>query len=103
MSTPAAVIPVGSKCSGVPTSSRIFLFFAFVISIFIIGVTIANLVYYNKIRSGGNCVVTQGEAEAMFWVNVIILVFALILFIWSLIGMFLRPSHVAYLTAAPGS
>jgi len=104
MSTPVTTMqPVAATCKGVSTSSRVFLFFAFIISLFVIGVTIANIIYFRKIANGNSsCAVSPGEGEAMFWVNVIILVMAIILFIWSLIGMFLKPKHIAYLTGQFG-
>lgn len=66
-------------------SSRWFNILVFIVSGFVAGLSIANIIYYSRVkRANGSCTVSSGEANAMIWVNVIVLVFALIIFLWSL-------------------
>ena len=66
------------------TESRWFKIIVFLLSAAVIGVTIANIIYYNKIRNGTCGAVTHGEATTMLWVNVILLIVAIFVFIWSI-------------------
>ena len=70
------------------TESRWFKIIVTLLSAIIIGVTIANLVYFNKIRTGTCNAVSSGEATTMLWINVILLVIAAVVFIWSLYRLF---------------
>lgn len=51
-----------------------------------IGVGILNIVYFNKIRlNSSNCnEISSGEATTALWLNIILVIFAGILFFWSL-------------------
>ena len=50
-----------------------------------IGVGIASMVYFNKIRLEGQCgPVSTGTANTMLWLNLILVIFAAIVFLWSL-------------------
>ena len=50
-----------------------------------IGFGITNLVYFNEIRLKGNCgPVSSGTATTMVWLNLILVIFAAIIFFWSL-------------------
>jgi hypothetical protein len=60
-----------------------FVIVAFISSGFFAGLFIANCVYYNRIRTGGN--VSSGEAKAMLWINIILAIVALIIFVWAVI------------------
>lgn len=70
------------------TESRWFKIIVTLLSAVIIGVTIANLVYYNKIRTGSCNAVSSGEATTMLWINVVLLVIGAVVFIWSLYRLF---------------
>ena len=70
------------------TESRWFKIIVTLLSAVIIGVTIANLVYFNKIRTGSCDSVSSGEATTMLWINIILLVIAAVVFIWSLYRLF---------------
>ena len=56
----------------------------FIVSGIIVGVSIANIVYYNRLRDGSSASVSDGEATAMMWVNIVVLVIAALIFLWSL-------------------
>jgi len=50
-----------------------------------IGFGITNMVYFNEIRTKGNCSpVSSGTANTMVWLNLILVIFAAIVFFWSL-------------------
>ena len=66
------------------TETRWFKIVIVVVTGFVIGISIANIVYYNRIRSGTCNAVTQNEANAMFWINIVILVVASLIFLWAL-------------------
>jgi len=55
---------------------------------FVAGISIANAIYYNNIRTGSCNAVSQGEATTMLWINIIIAVFAIIIFFWALYLIF---------------
>lgn len=70
------------------TESRWFKIVVFLLTSIVVGVCIANIVYFNRIR-GNTCVaMTHGEATAMVWVNVILLILTGIIWIWSLWRLF---------------
>ena len=66
------------------TESRWYKITVFIISAIVVGVTIANIVYFNRIRKGTCGAMTSGEATTMLWINVILLIITAIIFIWSL-------------------
>ena len=67
------------------SESRWFKIVVFVISGFFVGFSLANIIYFNRIRrNGGGDRVTRGEATSMLWVNAILFAIALIVFIWSI-------------------
>ena len=66
------------------TESRWFKIIVFIVAAIVVGVTIANIVFFNRIRDGTCNAVTHGQATTMLWVNVILLVIAVIIFLWSL-------------------
>lgn len=65
-----------------------FAIYVFIITIFILGISILNAVYYNRIRNGTCNAITRKEAETGFWLNVIIAILTFILFFWSLFYFF---------------
>lgn len=67
------------------TETRWFKIVTLVAAGFFSGLFIANVIYYNRLRNGGN--VTKGEATAMLWINGILLVIAIILFVWALVRL----------------
>ena len=66
------------------TESRWFKIVVFILSSVVVGVTIANVVYFNKIRNGSCQAISHNTATTMVWVNAILLVIAIIIFLWSL-------------------
>lgn len=67
------------------TESRWFKIVVFVVSGFFVGFSLANIIYFNRIRrNGGGGGVTQGEATSMLWINGILFAIALIIFLWSI-------------------
>lgn len=66
------------------TETRWFKIIIFIVTGFVLGVSIANIVYYNRIKSGTCNAVTSGEANAMFWINIIIAVAVGLVMLWSL-------------------
>ena len=51
---------------------------------FFAGFSIANAIYYNRIRTGACSAITQGEATTLLWINIILAVLAIIIFFWAL-------------------
>ena len=66
------------------TESRWYKALVFIVSGIVVGVSIANIVYFNRLRDDKCTEVSSGEATAMLWVNIIILVIAALIFLWSL-------------------
>lgn len=65
------------------------------------GVAIANCYYYHKLTQphtspGVVSPLTHGEATAMFWLNIIVAVFSLIIFIWSIFSLIRCRHHTHY-------
>lgn len=78
------------------SESRWFKIIVLIISGFFVGFSVANIVYYAKIRnctsnSNSNCSVSRGEATSMIIVNSILLIISFILFIWSIITLIVHP------------
>ena len=63
------------------TESRSFKIVVFLLAAIVVGVTIANIVYYNRIRNGTCNAVTHGEATTLVWVNAILLIIAALIFL----------------------
>ena len=66
------------------TESRWFKIIVFILSAIVVGVTIANVAYFNRIRTGSCQALSNSTATTMVWVNAILLVIAIIIFLWSL-------------------
>lgn len=70
------------------SDSRGYKIFIFVASGFITGFAIANIIYFNRLRSPSTApLVSPGEATALMWLNIILLILSAIAFIWSLISL----------------
>jgi len=91
------------------TESRWFKIVVFLASGFFFGFSIANAVYYDRIRRGASCsAISRNEANTMFWINVILAIIAGIVFIWSIYKLFTKDYReskkqqvLAYLNAPP--
>ncbi len=67
------------------TESRWYTVLVFLVSIITVGVTIANAIYFNRIRNDVGCdSVSRGEATTMLWFNIILLIIATLISLWSL-------------------
>lgn len=67
------------------SESRWFKISVFVISGFFVGFSLANIIYFNRLRrAGGGGGVTRSEATSMLWINGILFAIALVIFIWSI-------------------
>lgn len=66
-----------------------FTIFVLVIAIFAIALTVANIIYYNRISRGN--VIQKGESIAMLIINIIFGIFAIILTILALWILFSHP------------
>jgi NADH:ubiquinone oxidoreductase subunit 5 (subunit L)/multisubunit Na+/H+ antiporter MnhA subunit len=56
------------------------------------GFFIANAIYWNRVRSSSHSVVSNGEANAFMWINIILAVLSAIIFIWGIITLFTHQS-----------
>ncbi len=65
-----------------------FGIYVFIVVIFVLGVSILNAIYYDRIRKGTCNAVTKKEAETGFWMNIIIAILSGILVFWSLFWIF---------------
>ena len=85
------------------SDSRWFRILSFVITGIFSGVFLANIVYYARLTrcdtSGCNNAVSKGEARSMLYINIFFFIVAFILFIWSLVRLFVHPQHTQQLTA----
>lgn len=60
---------------------------------FFLGLFIANAVYFDRIvREPFSCTITKGEAQTLFWFNVIWAVIAAIFFVWAVVRLFWHAS-----------
>lgn len=93
MSTPTPTQVINTTPSRTHETIGFFIF-TVIIALFFIGFSIANIVYFKRIRdNNSNCsIITTGEATAMLVINVILLIIAIILVIWSLFKS-LFPHH----------
>lgn len=87
------------------TSSRIFLITTVVVAGFFAGFSAANIAYYNKIRNGQAASISSDEALTMLIINVILLIIAIVIFLWGIfVAVFsasAREKLTTYVTAAP--
>lgn len=63
----------------------------------IVGYSIANIVYYNRIRSSASAAVSRGEATSMFIFSIIILLLSTVIFLITLMRIFLGSRERAHL------
>lgn len=70
------------------TGTRWFKFTVFAVSGFMAGVSLANVIYYNRIRTESCDAVTKGQARSMYIINIIIFIVSFALFIWSAVKIF---------------
>lgn len=72
------------------TESRGYKIAVFIVSAIFVGVSIANIVYFNRLRKETtvNPPVTTSEANVMMWVNIITLIIAGLILLWSLWRLF---------------
>lgn len=67
------------------TEARWFKIAVLIVSGFFVGFSIANIVYFNKIRRvGGAAGISKGEATAMVWINALLLAISIVIFLWSI-------------------
>lgn len=71
-----------------------FSIYVFIIAIFVLGVSLLNVYYYNRIRNGTCNAVTKKEAETGFWLNIFIAIFTAILFIWAIFNALSKPKDI---------
>lgn len=69
-----------------------FRIIVFIISTFFVGFSIANIVYYNRLRRDNCIAITSGEATVMFWLNLILLVFGALVWFWAIIKLLFNKS-----------
>lgn len=69
-------------------SSTWFNVITIIVSAAAIGIGIANVIYYNRIRGGTCGAVSDSEATTMLWINVVLIVLAAIPFLWGIINLF---------------
>jgi hypothetical protein len=67
------------------SEARWFKIVVFVVSGFFVGFSLANIIYFNRIRrNNGVPGITRGEATSMLWINAILFAISLIIFIWAI-------------------
>lgn len=80
------------------SSSTTFTVFVFILSGFFAGFTLANVIYFNRLRTSLSTLsgvsVTAGEASALMWINIILLILSLIIFIWSIVRLVSHPRTI---------
>ena len=68
-----------------PVEFSFYKFIVLLTSILGISFGITNIVYFNKIRLNNNCnEISTNTATVLIWLNIILVIFSGILFIWSL-------------------
>ena len=65
-----------------------FAIFVLLVAIIILIVSILNVIYYNRIRSGACNALTRQEAETGFWTNIIVAILVFILLFITVIFLF---------------
>jgi len=67
------------------SETRWFKIVVFVVSGFFVGFSLANIIYFNRIRlNNGAPGITRGEATSMLWINALLFAISMIIFIWSI-------------------
>lgn len=68
------------------TQTRTFDIIVFISSGFFAGFSLANIIYYNRIRtSSSTCTaVSKGEANVMLIINIILFILSILIFLWSI-------------------
>jgi len=82
------------------TESLWFKIVVFIVAGFAAGLFLADIIYFNRLRNGGT--LTSTEATSMLWLNAILFVLALIVFIWALIRLVLGQSTREMITTRVG-
>lgn len=67
--------------------SRGFDIYIFIITGFFAGFTLANIIAFNRLRSGANSSISSGEATVLMWLNILLFIAALIAFIWAIVQL----------------
>nr|QBK90669.1 MAG: hypothetical protein LCPAC104_01660 [Pithovirus LCPAC104] len=70
------------------SENRWFRIITFIVSLFFLGISILNAVWYNRIRNGSCNALSKRDAEIGFWLNIFLAIIAGIIFIWALISLF---------------
>ena len=65
-------------------TSRVFLVSTTIVSGFFTGFSLANIVYYARLRNAGCSAISSGEATSMLILNIILFIIALVIFIWTI-------------------
>ncbi len=77
------------------TEVRWFRIYVFIVSLFTLGISISNIVHFNRIRNGACNAVTKREADTQFWLNIFLAFLSGILFLWSFIKLFSVEKYVS--------
>ncbi len=80
------------------TESMWFNIIVIIVAAATIGVSIANIVYYNRIRTGTCGEISHSEAVTMLWINAGLIVLAAVIFLWAiwrLVAPAIRPKPKA--------
>lgn len=70
------------------TETQWFKIIVFISAGFFAGLFLADIIYFNRLRTGGT--LTHGESTSMLWLSVILFVVAVIIFVWALIRLLVR-------------
>ena len=79
------------------TESRWFKFVVVLASGLATAFFIANAVYYDKIRKGSCSAVTTKEADTMYYINVILAIISVFVFIWGIYRLVASKDYRVYL------
>jgi uncharacterized membrane protein YqhA len=67
-----------------------FNIFMFIVSLFIIAVAIANIVYFTRIKQDtSQNIISSIAANNLIFVNVLLLILSLVMFVWGIYHLFL--------------
>ena len=58
---------------------------------------ITNAIYYDRIRNGTCNAISKSEADTMFWINVILAIISVIVFIWGIYRLIASKDYRVYL------
>ena len=78
--------------------SRGFAIAVFIITAILVGLLLADIIYFNQIRSGKQ--ITQSEASSMLIFSIVLFVIVLGLWIWALVSIFFSSSTRSTATSA---